>query len=81
VGKILKATTGTWSNGPTSFGYVWSRCDSTGHNCKAIPLATTSTYNIVLADAGATLVVTVVASNAGGSAFANSLATSTVKGS
>jgi len=35
----------------------------------------------VLADAGATLVVTVVASNAGGSAFANSLATSTVKGS
>src|SRR5439155_19024346 len=79
VGKTLRASTGTWSNGPTSFGYLWSRCDSNGRNCVAVPLATASTYDIVSADSGGTLVVTVVASNAGGSAFANSAPTSTVK--
>jgi hypothetical protein len=79
VGKLQKASTGTWSNSPTSFRYMWSRCDSQGHNCVTIDGATASTYETTSADSGRTLIVTVIAINAAGSALANSLPTSIIK--
>ena len=79
IGQTLTASTGTWQGSPTSFGYKWSRCDLYGANCTPITNATNSTYIPVTADKGKRLIVTVIASNAAGSAFANSPATPMVK--
>jgi hypothetical protein len=79
VGTAAKASAGTWQNSPTSFVYIWSRCDATGHNCTSIPGATAAVYNLVAADRGRTLVATVIATNASGSAFASSAPTAVVK--
>jgi hypothetical protein len=79
VGKLQKASAGSWSNGPTSFSYKWASCDSSGRNCVAIVGATSPTYEAVPADSGRTLIVTVAASNAAGTAFANSKPTSIIK--
>jgi uncharacterized repeat protein (TIGR02543 family) len=62
-GQTLKASTGTWTNNPTSFGYQWNRCTT---SCVAITNATTSTYVPTSADVGDTLTVSVSASNAAG---------------
>ena len=78
VGVGESATTGTWSNNPTSYAYQWEDCDSAGENCSAISGATASTYTPVATDAGFTLVVSVTASNAGGSGQASSARTSRV---
>jgi subtilisin family serine protease len=77
-GQTLTASTGTWSNSPTSYAYQWSRCDSTGANCAAVSGATASTYALGSADVGSTLEVTVTATNAGGSAGAPSAASAVV---
>jgi len=66
-GQTLTASTGAWTNSPTSYAFQWSRCDATGAGCTAIPSATTSTYTPVTADVGSTLLVSVTASNAAGS--------------
>jgi hypothetical protein len=79
VGETLTTSTGNWQGNPTSFAYRWSRCDANGANCSPITNATNSTYILVAADKGQRLVVTVIASNAAGSAFANSLPTPVVK--
>ena len=61
VGQTLTATTGTWTHNPTSFTYQWNRAGT------AIGGARASTYVPVTGDAGNTLTVSVVATNAGGS--------------
>ncbi len=61
VGQTLTATTGTWTNNPTSFTYQWNRTGA------AISGATASSYVPVAADVGNTLTVSVVAANTGGS--------------
>lgn len=58
--QILSATTGTWSNSPSSYAYQWKR------NGVDIGGATTSNYTITSADIGTTLTVAVTASNAAG---------------
>jgi hypothetical protein len=74
-GSILGASTGMWSGTPTTFKYQWDRCDGTGSNCLAIPGATSQNYALLAsADIGATLVVSVQASNTSGSASAQSSA-------
>jgi subtilisin family serine protease len=79
VGETLTASTGAWKESPTTYAYQWLRCDASGSNCAAIALATISSYTLVEADAGATLRVAVVASNAAGSsAPATSSQTTTV---
>jgi hypothetical protein len=78
VAKTVKASVGNWF-GANSFAYAWSRCDTSGRNCVAITGADESTYLVVSADEGRTLVVTVIASNASGSAFAASIPTAVVK--
>lgn len=77
VGLKLTATRGTWTGSPTSFHYIWSRCDPDGA-CATIAGATGKSYFVSADDVGHTLVVTVTASNAAGSTSKTSAATPTV---
>jgi hypothetical protein len=63
-GQTLTATTGTWTNTPTSYAYQWRRGGT------AISGATSSTYALVSADVGTVITVAVIATNAGGSSTA-----------
>jgi hypothetical protein len=71
-GQTLSASTGTWSNTPTGFGYQWSQCDSSGNACAPIATATSASYLTGPGDVGHTLRVTVTATNAGGPGQATS---------
>jgi hypothetical protein len=66
VGQTLTATTGAWTGSPTSFAYLWSRCDTGGNGCATIRRATAKIYTVVGADVGHTLRVAVTAKNADG---------------
>ena len=73
VGQTLTTTTGTWTGTPTpTYAYQWKRggADISG--------ATGSTYTLVSADIGSVIRCVVTATNAAGSASANSNATSSV---
>lgn len=61
AGYLLTASTGTWTNSPTSYAYQWRR------GGVAISGATSSTYELVAADEGENVTVTVTATNAFGS--------------
>ncbi|MCW3027812.1 MAG: hypothetical protein JWN81_1023, partial [Solirubrobacterales bacterium] len=79
TGQTLTASTGSWTESPTSYTYQWQRCDKTGANCAKIESATTAAYAIKSADLGSTLRVAVIASNsAGPSAPASSSQTAEV---
>jgi len=78
VGQTLTATTGTWTNSPTSYHFAWSRCDATGAACLAIGGATARIYTVTASDEGHTLRVTVTAKNSSGSTPATSPATTVV---
>lgn len=67
VGSLLSCTTGTWLNSPTSYTYQWKRAPDT-----LIVDATSSTYTLVTADAGHSILCTVTATNAAGVRAANS---------
>jgi hypothetical protein len=60
VGSALSASSGTWSNNPTSYAYQWTR---DGVN---ISEATGHTYTTTAADAGHAIAVVVSATGAGG---------------
>ncbi len=77
-GKTLKASEGSWTGGPTSYGYVWEDCNSAGEACTSISGATSSSYKLTSTDVGHKLRVQVTAANAGGSAKATSQATGAV---
>lgn len=78
TGQTLSTTDGTWTGTPTiTYTYQWKR------NGSSIGGATNSTYQLTSTDSGATITVTVTATNAGGSTAAtsagvNTLATSLV---
>jgi hypothetical protein len=78
AGQTLTATRGTWANSPTSFTFVWSRCDASGNGCAAIAGATAKIYTATDTDVGHTLRVTVTAHNASGAGRATSAPTSLV---
>jgi hypothetical protein len=78
VGQTLTASNGTWSNAPTSFAYQWLRCNGGGNSCVSVANGTQKTYTLVGADAGHTMRVRVTATNADGSASAESDKTDTV---
>ncbi len=80
VGKVLTASTGTWSNTPTAYTYQWQRSTNSGSTWGAITGATGSTYTTVVADAGAEVRVIVTATNSYGSAAANSAAAGPIAG-
>jgi hypothetical protein len=72
-GQVLSATPGSWSAyPPPSFEYQWQRCNGSGQGCSPIPGASASSYAVLSADVGCTLVVTVTASNGASSAQATS---------
>lgn len=71
-GQTLSLSTGTWSNTPDVYTRIWKR------NGVVIAGATGATYVLVLADVGAVITATVVATNLGVSAAANSNATAAV---
>jgi hypothetical protein len=79
VGQTLTASTGTWTNSPTSFAYQWRRCNAQGNGCANVGGADSSSYLVRNADEGDTLRVRVTAKNADGSATATSNATDVVK--
>jgi len=77
AGQVLRASNGTWiGTEPLSFQYRWQRCD--GSFCTAVAQATSASYVLSAADVGRTVLVGVTASNAGGTAIAQSLPTSVV---
>ena len=74
VGQTLTTTNGTWTGVPSpTFTYQWFRSPSS-----AIGGATSSSYVLVSADAGNTIYCRVTATNAAGSASADSNTTATV---
>jgi hypothetical protein len=75
-GQALSASAGTWSNSPSSYGYQWQDCSSTG--CANIGGATTANYVPTSSDAGHAVDIVVTASNSAGSANATSAQTQTV---
>jgi hypothetical protein len=82
-GQALTATTGTWSNNPTSFAFQWLHCPqsggkSDGSDCAAISGATGSSLVLQASDVGFRIRVRVTATNAGGSGSAASNPTTTV---
>lgn len=78
VGQTLTATTGTWTDSPTSYHFAWSVCDGTGAACVPVGGATAKIYTIPATDVGHTIRVTVTAKNSSGSASATSAATAVV---
>ena len=72
VGQILTAANGTWTNTPTSFAYEWRRCNPGGNACGPVVNGSQKTYTLVAADAGQTMRVRVIATNADGSTAAQS---------
>ncbi|HZO96335.1 MAG TPA: hypothetical protein VFB42_03090 [Gaiellaceae bacterium] len=81
VGATVTANPGTWTgSAPITFQYQWMVCDGNGNACHNIAGATAQTYKIASGDAGNTLRVHVIASNADGSSTATSAATPKVGG-
>ena len=83
VGSALSASTGTWSNTPTTYAYQWLRCPASGgaadgSDCPAIASATTNAYTLAPDDVGFRPRVKVTATNADGSASAVSNATDVI---
>jgi hypothetical protein len=71
-GSTLTVTNGTWENTPTSFTYQWQRCDANGSGCTSIAGATRNTYTLASPDVDHTVRALVSATNADGTASANS---------
>ncbi len=65
-GAVLTEAHGSWTNGPTGYGYQWQACNAVGGGCSAIVGATGQTYSPTAGDVGHTLRVAETASNAGG---------------
>jgi len=74
---VLPVTT-TGSAPPTSFGYTWKRCSSTGGSCTTIPGAGDATYTLASLDVGSTIRATVTATSSAGNAAATSAPTGVV---
>lgn len=58
VGSTLTADVSSWSGGPTTFTYQWSRCDVNGNSCVSIAGATAQKYPVTSTDVGSRLRVT-----------------------
>ncbi|MHB8643656.1 MAG: GH25 family lysozyme [Gaiellaceae bacterium] len=67
AGQTLTASVGTWSGSPSSFAYLWRRCDAAGAACTRIAGAAGSSYTVTPGDIGATISLVVTATGKGGS--------------
>lgn len=77
VGSQLTTTTGVWTGGPT-LTVQWQRCDANGKSCAAVTGATGTTYGVLQADAGSTLVAVVTGKNDLGTVSSTSAASGVV---
>jgi hypothetical protein len=80
-GQTLTTSNGSWSGSPTSYGYGWEDCNSSGASCSSIGGATASSYMLQASDVGDTIRSVVTARNGGGSAQAVSGSVGPVTGS
>jgi hypothetical protein len=78
AGQQLSASAGSWTPTIDSYGYQWSRCDSSGASCSAVSGATSSNYMTTSTDVGHTVRVTVAATDSAGTTSALSPASSVV---
>jgi hypothetical protein len=75
VGSTLTADPGTWNDPAATLTYSWLRCDSSGGSCSAIDGADGTTYTLTEDDLDSSIRVEVTATNAAGTATADSTPT------
>ena len=75
---VLSGNRGTWIGKSIRYALQWMRCDASGGSCQRIDAATSAYYVLRAPDVGATIRLTVIASNRRGSATATSEATGVV---
>jgi len=78
VGQVLTASVGGWAGSAAAYAYNWQRCNSSGGSCALISGATSASYTLDPADAGATVRATVTAISTSGSSVATSAPTAVV---
>jgi hypothetical protein len=79
AGQTLSASVGEWqSSGVLSYAYQWQASTDGGSTWSDIAGAVGQTYTLTAGDVGSTIRVSVTATNAGGSAAAESAPTGTV---
>jgi hypothetical protein len=66
LGQTLTVVHGEWTNSPSTYSYVWYRCDPTGANCTTIPGASGASYISTSEDLDSTIRVQETATNAYG---------------
>ena len=72
-GSTLVVSAGSWTGeGGVTYSYQWERCDEYGEACATIAGAEASSYLLAASDAGSTLRTLVTATDADGSADAES---------
>jgi type II secretory pathway pseudopilin PulG len=71
VGGTLTASNGSWSGGPTSYGYQWYVCPN-GTGCQIVGGATGATYVVPAGPSARKFLVSVTARNVSSSASASS---------
>jgi hypothetical protein len=77
-GQVISAGRGSWSGSPTSYAYQWQDCNASGAGCANVSGETSSNYTLASRDVAHRVRVLVSASNAGGSATADSAPTAAV---
>lgn len=77
VGQQLTASTGTWTGGPT-ITVRWQRCNAAGKSCADVAGATGTSYGVLAADAGSTIVAVATGRNLLGAADSVSAPTAVV---
>jgi len=77
-GSTLNANRGQWSNNPTSYSYLWRRCDKNGGSCATISGANSREYKLTSADVGNTVRFRTRATNGSGSTDATSVPTAVI---
>lgn len=71
AGQVLAVDPGQWAHAPTGYGYAWQRCPGADPGtCTAIPGASSPTYTVSDADAGAGIRALVSATNLNGTSGA-----------
>ncbi|RDI74001.1 hypothetical protein Gocc_2098 [Gaiella occulta] len=82
AGDVASGFAGTWiGDQPITYSYTWSKCDAAGKSCRVIPGETGASHTVAVSEVGATLLLSVRASNRRGSSTANSPATAPIKAS
>jgi hypothetical protein len=79
-GRVVSGFAGGWNaSPPPTLSLQWTRCDSNGNGCHAIPGATKPKFVPTTSDVGKRLRLQVVASNSAGSTVRSSAASAVVR--